>query len=1256
MAKKDLIKRADGSYSPRGLWDNIRANKGSGKAPTKEMLAQENKIKREMAKGGSLSHFYPSNIQAYAEGGPIEDLMEKFYKKNATANIYASPFYTNALVGNFKPGYIAGIETDSGLGRKAPGFYASAYAGQQYNPSVPFNTILSPEQQAYQNSITDITVPEPGETGPLNTAALTGGAPNAQNILLGGKIGWQGKVVKGGGAGGNNPIFPNAMPRIEAGLEYAPSTGLGGHWEVGSVFPFGNNYRNGLVKAGRPAGMIEPYTGMTLNSTEGSKLGWGVRAEGEYRPRAFKDFPMSFYGKAALTGGFGAMSNKANTVSNIVNEGTPYESAGPQDKTLGTMFRPHVSGELGVRFPLQQIEAPNINMPDINLSPLTSFLGRADKGGEENLQMGGGDPIGDFGNRYNASPIDKRWNKNAEDIYINHNAVNRQPMETITYDPNDPEGLGENNFKQGGAMNFKSPAAYKAWLAYGHATGEFEKTPGNQAVSIKGQPHKVQHALGGNLYSMGGRAFAQGGQLTEFNEGGTHEQNPLGGIPQGFAQDGKLNLVEQGETKLNAADYVFSDQIKVSKETATLYDLPKSAIGKTFAEVSKKVNRPDSRRENDSIEQVAIQRDLENLMQAQEQQKETEKQEAIAEMQSKYPDLQVVDQAAMQQADAEMQAGMQQPMMDEQAMMQQQQMAPPAQAPQEMDPAIMAQMQQQGMLRHGGMMYNMGGHMYSMGGNVGLRAVGSAAYGVGEGLLDNLTFGLTDPLTDQLDEKLSSWNADQLDEKEQARLDAARNFGNVAGQVGGAVLTGGTTTKQAIGAGIENLGEGIAALPGTDENVDKYANAAGQLGSMYGQYFGGAPAGVNPAASGALAGNKAANQLLNAPQNKFISQAMNVAGNYMAQGGYLGSNSSNPFVNQYALGSELGEPVVNFNINGTLMPMTLAEASNNPTIIDMFMPENADVDGDGEYTPEEINMAKLAISQYFDEAPKETLNPIAPIPAGAPGGPALTGAVPAADMSAEDVPMEDVTVAETLNETGTTLEDLYPKFEGETDAEYKSRLQKLVTSLDKKDLIGEIKANPVLAGTMALPALYNIGRGLFGKADKLDMSDYSSRGMINPYEMNIDPQLASTNRAFGNAMAAARNAAPGAGSYLATLGNLASQKQQAIKDIYAQKENFDKAQKLEADKYNAQKEQNNADKALQIAQYNAQAEAAKANLLAQGLTQAAQAAEGLTSQDLQEAYLHAIAPDLAANFSYVSIPEQIAAAARKKNKKADKNG
>lgn len=45
-----MIKRADGSYSKRGLWDNIRANRGSGKKPTKQMLVQEKKIKAKTKK------------------------------------------------------------------------------------------------------------------------------------------------------------------------------------------------------------------------------------------------------------------------------------------------------------------------------------------------------------------------------------------------------------------------------------------------------------------------------------------------------------------------------------------------------------------------------------------------------------------------------------------------------------------------------------------------------------------------------------------------------------------------------------------------------------------------------------------------------------------------------------------------------------------------------------------------------------------------------------------------------------------------------------------------------------------------------------------------------------------------------------------------------------------------------------------------------------------------------------------------------
>ena len=50
MKSGGMLKRADGSYSKRGLWDNIRANKGSGKKPTAAMLKQEKKIKAKSKK------------------------------------------------------------------------------------------------------------------------------------------------------------------------------------------------------------------------------------------------------------------------------------------------------------------------------------------------------------------------------------------------------------------------------------------------------------------------------------------------------------------------------------------------------------------------------------------------------------------------------------------------------------------------------------------------------------------------------------------------------------------------------------------------------------------------------------------------------------------------------------------------------------------------------------------------------------------------------------------------------------------------------------------------------------------------------------------------------------------------------------------------------------------------------------------------------------------------------------------------------
>jgi len=68
-----MIKRKDGSYSKRGLWDNIRANKGSVKKPTAEMLKQEKKIKSKEKKlmGGKKKLYKKAGFPDLSGDGKI---------------------------------------------------------------------------------------------------------------------------------------------------------------------------------------------------------------------------------------------------------------------------------------------------------------------------------------------------------------------------------------------------------------------------------------------------------------------------------------------------------------------------------------------------------------------------------------------------------------------------------------------------------------------------------------------------------------------------------------------------------------------------------------------------------------------------------------------------------------------------------------------------------------------------------------------------------------------------------------------------------------------------------------------------------------------------------------------------------------------------------------------------------------------------------------------------------------------------------
>jgi hypothetical protein len=134
-ASGGMIKRADGSYSPRGLWDNIRANAGSGKEPTKEMLKQEAKIKSEYKSGGyvvqsssdregkthkvtgpdgTVKYFGDSNLGQHPKD---EDRKKAFYARHET-NLKNNPFFRAYARKTWAEGGVVGEE---GVDFKAQG-------------------------------------------------------------------------------------------------------------------------------------------------------------------------------------------------------------------------------------------------------------------------------------------------------------------------------------------------------------------------------------------------------------------------------------------------------------------------------------------------------------------------------------------------------------------------------------------------------------------------------------------------------------------------------------------------------------------------------------------------------------------------------------------------------------------------------------------------------------------------------------------------------------------------------------------------------------------------------------------------------------------------------------------------------------------------------------------------------------------------------------------------------------------------------
>ena len=121
------------------------------------------------------------------------------------------------------------------------------------------------------------------------------------------------------------------------------------------------------------------------------------------------------------------------------------------------------------------------------------------------------------------------------------------------------------------------------------------------------------------MFAFGGALPGYGGDwsngLNFIKAGKRHEQNPIGGVPMGVAQDGVPNLVEEGEVVWN--DYVFSNRIGVPKSVREKFQL-KGGDNMTFAEAVEKAQKASAERPNDPIEKRTLDTLLAGLMQEQE--------------------------------------------------------------------------------------------------------------------------------------------------------------------------------------------------------------------------------------------------------------------------------------------------------------------------------------------------------------------------------------------------------------------------------------------------------------------------------------------------------------------------------------------------------------------------------------------------------------------------------------------------------------
>lgn len=202
------------------------------------------------------------------------------------------------------------------------------------------------------------------------------------------------------------------------------------------------------------------------------------------------------------------------------------------------------------------------------------------------------------------------------------NAANKGRLTSL---PNSFESPELNTFAEGGKIHIK-PSKRGTFTAAAKKHGKSVQSFASQVLANKEDysPAMVKkanfarnaakwHSFGGDL-NTNGADFSNG--QTIIGNGGTHEENPMEGVPMGMDAEGNPNLVEQGEVIFN--DYVFSNRLFADGGLLENFNLPKSYDGHSFAAIAEKLGDESKERPNDPISKRGLLSSMSRLQQAQE--------------------------------------------------------------------------------------------------------------------------------------------------------------------------------------------------------------------------------------------------------------------------------------------------------------------------------------------------------------------------------------------------------------------------------------------------------------------------------------------------------------------------------------------------------------------------------------------------------------------------------------------------------------